>query len=172
MGKQFNKRLYPNLREFLGDLGFILKRSDKMKVLMRAEVIDEQFRERLMMAVTGVNGCRYCSYYHTQLALSAGIDPHELHAMGEQCFEHSPADQQTALLYAQHWVESSAHPDPGAIECLRREDTPEQVELIELCLRTIRVGNLSGNLFDYLLFKLSFGKWGASKKLTGSGVWK
>ena len=163
MGEKFNKRLYPNFGEFFSDLGFILKRSEKMKVLMRGAVIDDRFRERLMMAVTEVNGCRYCSHYHAQLALSAGVSPQELHAIGEMCFEHSPEEQQAALLYAQHWAESGAHPEPDAVECLRREYTPEQVKLIELCLRTIRVGNLSGNLFDYILFKLSFGKWGAGR---------
>ena len=163
MGRQFEKRLYPSLGEFLGDLGFILKRSRRMKVLMRGEVIDAQFRERLMLAVTEVNGCRYCSYYHPRLALDVGISPQELRAIGAQSFEHSPAEQQAALLYAQHWAESGARPDPGALGCMRREYTPEEVELIELCLRTIRVGNLSGNLFDYLLFKLSFGKLGLSE---------
>ena len=133
-----------------------------MKTLMRGDTIDAQFRERLMLAVTEVNGCRYCSYFHTKQALNAGISREELHTIGTDCFESSPAAQQPALLYAQHWAESDAHPDPGTVEFMAHEYSPEELELIELCLRTIRMGNLSGNLFDYVLFKLSFGRLGAS----------
>jgi AhpD family alkylhydroperoxidase len=158
MKKNFNKRLYPNLREFASDLAFVLRRMDKMKALMRGELIDARFRERLMMAVTEVNGCRYCAYYHTKQALAAGIGSEELEEISQLSFESSPEAQRPALLYAQHWAESDAHPDPDAWECLRDAYSPEELDLIELSLRTIRIGNLMGNLGDYLLFKLSFGR--------------
>ena len=158
MDQKFNKRLYPNLKEFFSDLSFIFKRTDKMKTLMRGEVIDNQFRERLMMAVTEVNGCRYCAYYHSQQALASGIGSDELTQMGEVFFKNSPEDQRPALLYAQHWAENNAHPDPDARAGILQTYSPEEVEMIELSMRVIRMGNLMGNLADYLLFKLSFGR--------------
>ncbi len=156
--KKFNKRLYPNLKEFFHDLGYVFKRTDKMKTLMRGEVIDATFRERLMMAVTEVNGCRYCAYYHSQQALAAGVGSDELAQIAEMSFESSPEKQRPALLYAQHWAESNAHPDPDAWTCMRGSYSPEELEMIELSLYVIRMGNLMGNLADYLLFKLSFGQ--------------
>jgi hypothetical protein len=39
----------------------------------------------------------------------------------------------------------------------------QAVELMELGLRMIRAGNLSGNTFDYLLYRISFGRWGTYK---------
>ena len=158
MKKKFNKRLYPNLKEFFSDLGYILKRSSKIKLLMRGEVIDSQFRERLMMAVTKVNGCRYCAYFHSQQALAAGVGSDELAQISEMSFESSPEEQRAALLYAQHWAESNAHPDPDARICMQDAYSPEEIEMIELSLHTIRMGNLMGNLADYLLFRLSFGR--------------
>ena len=129
-----------------------------MKVLMRGEIIDSKFRERLMMAVTEVNGCRYCAYYHTRQALAAGIGSEELEEIARFSFESSPEAQRSALLYAQHWAECDAHPDPDAWTCMEDSYSPEELELIELSLHTIRIGNLMGNLADYLLFKLSFGR--------------
>jgi AhpD family alkylhydroperoxidase len=158
MKKKFKKRLYPNLKEFFSDLSYIFKRTSKMKTLMRGEVIDNQFRERLMIAVTEVNGCRYCAYFHTQQALAAGIGSEELAHISEMSFESSPEEQRAALLYAQHWAESNAHPDPDARTCMEDAYSPEKLEMIELSLHTIRMGNLMGNLLDYLLFKLSFGR--------------
>jgi AhpD family alkylhydroperoxidase len=158
MKKKFNKRLYPNPKEFLSDLVFIVKRTSKMKALMRGETIDAKFRERLMMAVTEVNGCRYCAYFHSQQALAAGIGSDELAEIAEMSFESSPEEQHPALLYAQHWAESNANPEPDAWTCMQDAYTAEELELIELCLHTIRMGNLMGNLADYLLFKLSFGR--------------
>lgn len=165
MKKQFSKRLYPNLKEFLSDLGFILKRSSRMKSLMSGEVVDARFRERLMMAVTEVNGCRYCAYYHSRQALAAGISSEELAEIGAFSFESSPEAQRPALLYALHWAESDARPDPAAWDCMVEAYTPEELDLIELSLRIIRVGNLMGNLGDYLLYLFSFGRADIDSKL-------
>jgi hypothetical protein len=37
----------------------------------------------------------------------------------------------------------------------------QKVEAIELALQMIRMGNLSGNTLDYVLYKISGGRWGA-----------
>jgi hypothetical protein len=36
--------------------------------------------------------------------------------------------------------------------------------MIDLALRMIRVGNLLGNTFDYVLHRASFGRWGAWRR--------
>ena len=164
MKSKFNKRLYKNFGEFAVDIRYILSRREQIKVLMAGEQVSSAFRERLMMAVTEVNGCRYCSYYHTRQALEAGISPEELAEIGEKSFANSPSEEQPALLYAQHWAESNAQPDPEAVERLHEIYGEETGELIDLSLRMIRVGNLTGNLFDYILFILSFGR---AKKAAG-----
>ena len=45
------------------------------------ELIPAAFRERLMMVVTEVNGCRYCSYFHARAALAAGVSQEELRSL-------------------------------------------------------------------------------------------
>ena len=156
--KAFNRRIYHSLSAFIIDLKAIMVRRDQMKPLMRGELIDAAFRERLMLAVTAVNGCSYCSYAHARQALVEGIDSDEVKALQAGVVENSPREELPALLYAQHWAETSGSIDPaarGRIIELYNEDT---VNAIELALRTIQMGNLSGNTLDYILYRLSFGR--------------
>jgi hypothetical protein len=62
------------------------------------------------------------------------------------------------LCYAQHWAETDANPEPEARARLLETYGDETVAQIDLALRMIRIGNLTGNLLDYILFRLSFGR--------------
>jgi AhpD family alkylhydroperoxidase len=131
-----------------------------LREAMRENGLDPAFRERLMLVVTGVNGCRYCSYAHAREALSQGINQKEIDALGEGMFEGSPSAEAPALLYAQHWAEMDGNPEPGVREQIRQRYGKRILEQIEIALRMIRMGNLLGNTFDYLLYRVSFGRWG------------
>ena len=124
------------------------------------KAISPAFRERLMLTVTAVYGCRYCSYFHARQGLKSGIDSEEAVALLAGNHERCPPEEAIALLYAQHWAESNAKPDVEATERLERMYDTEIVKAINLTLRMVRVGNLAGNLLDYCLYKLSRGKWG------------
>lgn len=124
------------------------------------KAISPAFRERLMLAVTAVYGCRYCSYFHARQGLKSGIDSEEAVALLAGNQDGCPPEEAIALLYAQHWAESNANPDAEATERLERTYGVETVKAINLTLRMVRVGNLAGNLLDYCLYKLSRGKWG------------
>jgi AhpD family alkylhydroperoxidase len=127
---------------------------------MKGEVIEPAFRERLMLAVTEVNGCRYCRYAHARAALTAGVGETEIEEMAAGNLHRAPPEQVPALLYAQHWAETDAHPDPEARRRIVETYGPARTEAIELTVRMIRVGNLAGNTWDCLLYRFSFGRWG------------
>jgi AhpD family alkylhydroperoxidase len=75
-------RGYRHSAELAEDLRFIWKRRSMARRRMR-DLVPAAFRERLMMVVTEVNGCRYCSYSHARLALSAGVSREELRLVGD-----------------------------------------------------------------------------------------
>ena len=127
---------------------------------MRGTLISPAFRERLMLAVTAVNGCRYCSYFHTGEALRSGLSQEEISRLLSGEFAACPPEEAPAVIYAQHWAESNARPDPVALQKLQEIYGPEKADAIQIILRMIRTGNLSGNSWDYLLYRVSFGKWG------------
>ena len=71
--------------------------------------------------------------------------------------DHSPEGELTALCYARYWAEMDARPEEEARVRLLEMYGAETAARIELALRMIRIGNLTGNLLDYILFRLSFG---------------
>lgn len=113
-----------------------------------------------MLAVTAVNGCRYCSYYHTKQALKSGITAEEISSLLARDVADCPQDEAVAVAYAQHWAESNAHPDPEAVKTLQQTYGHEKTEAIHLILRMIRMANLLGNSWDYLIYRISFGRKG------------
>jgi AhpD family alkylhydroperoxidase len=128
--------------------------------------ISHAFRERLMIAVTSVNECRYCAYFHSHVARAAGIAPHEIVQLLRGEFADAPAEEMPALFYAQHWAETNAQPDPAMRAKFVETYGNETAQAIEFVLRMIRVGNLLGNLGDYILYRLSFGRLGLRKQIT------
>mgnify|MGYP006279026227 CR=1 FL=1 len=160
---KFKKRTFKSLGEFIEELKFIIKNREHIKKLEAGELIDDEFRQRLMMAVTEVNGCRYCSYYHSKLALKAGISQEELDSLLSGELKDCPEDQILALIYAQHWTEKKGQPEQEMKDNVKSEYGAEKFAAINLAVRMINFGNLSGNSFDYFLYKISFGLLGQSR---------
>jgi AhpD family alkylhydroperoxidase len=159
--KQFNRRIYRSVGDFWRDIRFPLQNRAQLRQAMRGEMVSFAFRERLMLAVTAVNGCRYCSFYHAQEALKAGLPEEELRQMLAGVVDGAPEEELPALLYAQHWAEANGKPDAAARQTLARTYGPERATAIETVLRMIHMGNLLGNTGDYWLYRLSFGAFGA-----------
>lgn len=159
--RRFTKRTYASMGEFWGDLRFLLAHRKDVKRLVEHEALNGAFRERLMLAVTQVNRCRYCSFAHTHQALKEGLAQDEIDALLDGELDGVPEDERTALLYAQHWAETRGQPDPEATARLDAAYGPEKAAQIHLALRVIRTGNYTGNTFDYFLYRASCGRWGA-----------
>jgi len=159
-GMKFNKRTYNSPGDFISDVLFPFKNRRKLRSVMRGTLISPAFRERLMLAVTAVNGCRYCSYFHTGEALKSGLSEQEISRLLSGESATCPPEEAPAVIYAQHWAESNARPDPLALQKLQEIYGIEKADAIQIILRMIRIGNLSGNSWDYLLYRLSFGRWG------------
>ncbi len=128
------------------------------------ELIPVDFRERLMMVVTEVNGCRYCSSYHSRQALTSGVPETELRELlAGSIPQEAPSTELPALYCAQNWAANNAQSDPQSEQHLREVYGAEKAEAIQIILRMIRVGNLLGNTADYWLFLFSFGWLGLRK---------
>jgi AhpD family alkylhydroperoxidase len=142
------------------DLRALIRERSQIKALMRGGLVDKAFQERLMLTVTEVNGCRYCAYAHARMALAAGVTQADVDALAGGNLDGSPPEQVPALLYAQHWAETDGRPDPRARERVLETYGQEKTEAMELSMRMIRVGNLAGNTWDYLMYRVSLGRWG------------
>jgi AhpD family alkylhydroperoxidase len=163
VGKYY-KRTYRNPREFFSDQIFLLKKWGRIRDLMRKKMLSGAFRERLMLSVTSVYGCRYCSWAHTREALKSGITQEEATRLLKGSVDSCPEEEAIAVLYAQHWADSDTRPDQEAISKLVETYGLDKAEAIDLVLRMVRVGNLTGNTWDAFLAKVSFGVLGSAKR--------
>jgi AhpD family alkylhydroperoxidase len=150
----FQKRFYTP-RALFRDLLTVLLRFPSILETSRSRRISRTFTEKIMLAVTSVNGCRYCWYGHARMALSAGVTAEEI----EQILAHElgsfPPEQALALAFAQHYAESGGRPDPQALQRLQEAYGPQKAESILDYIRLITIGNLSGNAFDAFLSRLA-----------------
>ena len=155
---KFKKRTYDNLKDFFSDLWFPIKNRGRLREITKKKVISPAFRERLMLAVSMVNGCRYCSYFHSKQALKSGVSQEEINQLISGDVANCPEDEAIGIIYAQHWAESDTRPDPETVQRVQQAYGVEKTEAIHLMLRMIRMGNLLGNSWDYFLYRISFGK--------------
>lgn len=118
-----------------------------------------------MLAVTRVNGCRYCAYGHSRAALAVGVTEAEIQHLMSGDLGGFPEEEAVALAFAQHYAESACQPDVQALRRLMDTYGPETARDIQAYLRMITFGNLYGNTFDALLSRL------AGKPAAGSSLW-
>lgn len=150
----FKKRTFSSFSQFLKETAAFLKSWRQIRKAMRSEVISPAFRERLMLAVTVVNECRYCSYAHSKEALKHGISQPELEQILSGEFKECPQREIPAILYAQHWAESDGQPKTEALDKLKEYYSAQEIEHIHLYLRMIRLGNLTFNSWNYIISRL------------------
>lgn len=153
---KFKKRVYRSIGDLCRDLMYPVKNRKLLRRAANEDLISTAFRERLMLAVTAVNGCRYCSYFHTKQALKSGVGPVEISRLLSGDVTDCPPDEAVAVSYAQHWAEANARPEPETTRRLQETYGQDIAEAITTYLHMIRVGNLLGNTWDYILYLVTF----------------
>jgi AhpD family alkylhydroperoxidase len=161
----FNKRVF-NIATFRAAVDDLVNDLDGIRATMRGKRVSKAFSERIMLAVTQVNGCRYCDYGHTRLALQAGMSPEEIAALAAGSFDQSPGEETIALMFAQHYAESKGQPDPESWQRLVETYGEDTARDILVYIRMITVGNLYGNTFDALLSRFR------GKPAPNSSLWQ
>lgn len=116
----------------------------KIKKAEAAGLIDDKFKERIMLAVTEVNGCALCSYSHTQMALEAGMSDQEIAALLQGIFDDVPSDELPAIIFAQHYADSRGRPTKGSLEQIVERYGQEKASAIVSVIRVIMMGNTYG----------------------------
>ena len=105
---------------------------------------DRRASERIMLAVTEVNGCALCSYGHTRLALDMGLSDTEVRALLGGVTKDVPADQLAGVAYGQHYADSRGHPDPDAWASLVGRYGEDRAHCVLQAVRMIMWGNATG----------------------------
>lgn len=131
------------------DLGFLISKVPAVARAMRNPDIGKVFTGKIMMVVTAVNGCTYCTWFHAQQAVTSGMSTDEIRNMFDLQFEASATEHELpALLFAQHYAETDRKPDPAMTARLAEFYGEKTAGDVMLLIRAIFFGNLLGNTFD------------------------
>ncbi len=142
---EFSKRRYRSIGELVSDIVFLIKNIGYLR-----NSLSQDFRERIMLAETQVNQCRYCNFLHTKLAILNGLSKNEITNIVGNC----PKEQVNAILYAQYFADVNGNVDEEIIRRLIKEYGERRFKEIDYYVRMMKVGNYIGNSFDYVLYKI------------------
>ncbi|HSR34683.1 MAG TPA: carboxymuconolactone decarboxylase family protein [Anaerolineae bacterium] len=149
----FRKRYYTT-RTLWRDLREITGHLPEIRETARSGRVSRAFAEKIMLAVTAVNGCRYCARFHTKLALREGVSPGEIERILSFEIGSFSEEESVALAFAQHWAETGGHPDAEAERTFREYYGAQVSADILHWMRMINFGNLAGNTWDAILWRL------------------
>jgi len=157
----FRKRKFESVGQALREVTALAKKPRKLAGIAAGKSeISPALRERIMLAVTSVNKCRYCTFVHSLIALKEGFSFDEIKSLLSGEVGDFDPEEREALLYAQHWADTGGNPSPEARQKLVETYGEKRTDEIETAIRAIMFGNYFGNTFDYLLHSVSGGKLG------------
>jgi AhpD family alkylhydroperoxidase len=153
MTGSFRKRIY-TISSFFHDLSAIIESTPVIIKTSRTKRVTKAFREKLFVAVSNVLGCRYCSWLHTEIALSKGVDKKEITKLLSQDIGEFPEDEAVALAFAQHYSETGGRPKKDAERRFYQYYGREMARDILKYIEMMYFGNLAGNTVEAFLERL------------------
>ncbi|MHA1220967.1 MAG: carboxymuconolactone decarboxylase family protein, partial [Candidatus Heimdallarchaeota archaeon] len=113
--KQFQKRRY-NFKSLFKDIKQFVVNFKQIKDTFTSQRIERQFAERIMLSVTSVNDCLYCTIGHTGSALKSGAYEAEIISILDNSFDAVRSDELVALNFAKQYARSNNHPTEAQIK--------------------------------------------------------
>lgn len=106
--------------------------------------ISKGFQTNIMLAVTEVNGCQLCSYFHTKNAIDSGIGDSELQSILSGDHKFVKPEEAKALLFAQHYAFEKEHYSEVTFQVIRDYYGDDKANAILSNIRMISFGNAYG----------------------------
>ncbi len=141
--KSTGKKLF-SIVEFYWIMTLAFRSVPLLKRAKAAGKMNHAFLERIMLAVTEVNGCAMCSYYHTKVALEAGFSEVEIRNMLGGTFSDVPAGELSGVLFAQHYADTRGKPSPESWRRLVEVYDETGASGVLAVTRMIMLGNAVG----------------------------
>ncbi len=120
----------------------------------RLEMLPKEFVERIMLAVTEVNGCAVCSYAHASWALQSGMDGEEISALLSGDDAAIRPEEAKAILFGQHYAETNGRPTRDTYEAVLTEYGPQRTRVIVAAIQMMMLGNVTGLPLSALMSRL------------------
>jgi AhpD family alkylhydroperoxidase len=135
----------------LGAKGFVLLRTSR-----KYKIFNKKIKERIMLAITEVNGCSMCSYVHTKVALSSGMDAKCIQGILGGDTSMIPVEDAVAVLFGQDYAASKDKPSLESLQRIKEEYGQDKADLIVAACQMITMTNGMGTSMEYLWNRIRF----------------
>lgn len=149
MEKIFYKKIYSH-SDFYKALALAVRSGKFLRLNRKKKIISPQFKERIMLAVTEVNGCEACSYAHTKFALEEGMSINEINAILSGDTETIPENELAGIFFAQHYTDNNGKVSQESWQRLVDEYDEEGALVILAVIRMMNIGNIYGMAYSAL----------------------
>jgi AhpD family alkylhydroperoxidase len=158
-----------NIAEYYWINVFVFRAIGKLAQNNRRKMVSKQFLEKIMLAVTQVNGCALCSYAHTKMALKEGFSREEIASLLNGDKEYILAEEAKAILFAEHYADQKGIPDQEMVFMLQQE-YPNSYLIILAGVQVMMFGNGMGLPYSAFLARLKGKKYPNSSLLYELGM--
>lgn len=144
----FHRRTF-SVRSFLAGSSWFVRNLPRLAEATLSDRVDDQFREKILLAVTAANECRYCLRVHTSVAGSVGIDEETIDRILATDIEAAVSEsERPALLFGLHYAETDGEPDLDVLAAVEAAYGPATAADILVFTRAMHLANLLGNTVD------------------------
>ncbi len=144
----FKKRYLTRPQELFSMIKSMRIQAKKIKKLNENQKINPALCEKVMLTVSGVTSCLYCSYLHAKNALEKGVRDSEVIKLLNCEFGDFPENEATALLYGQHWAETGGSPEANVRSRVMEYYGKKKLNHLETIIRALYMGNLISNTVE------------------------
>lgn len=142
-----NKQI-PHFESLLEYFSLILKiifHSTSLIFVLPSNKLLPEFKEKIVLAITGFNNCAYSSLLHTRTAIENGVKISEVKRLLEGKLETFPRDEYIALLYSKHWTETK-----GGVSKVERKKVinffgRRETRILEAVIMSAHFSNMCSN---------------------------
>jgi AhpD family alkylhydroperoxidase len=143
--KQGKLRIFASLKEFMSLFFTTFGRMMTLRKVPREEKLSPQFRATLMLVVSHVNRCAYCSYLHARRALEQGISQEEIDALIQNIGRPIDPAEAPGILFAQHVAETKGNVSADSLKKIEETYGHYQALQIRAFTQSVLFGNLCCN---------------------------
>jgi AhpD family alkylhydroperoxidase len=154
MSKTNSSRLY-SLAEAYKIMYRAFKGASVYGKALKKGLMNKEFSEKIMLAVTEVNGCAICSYAHTKMALESGMSGDEIKELLGGSMSNIPSEDLQAVMFAQHAAEKRGYPDKTTKQALIKDYGIEKSKAIMSAINFIMLGNAYGIPYGSLIARFN-----------------
>nr|WP_320118908.1 carboxymuconolactone decarboxylase family protein [uncultured Marinifilum sp.] len=157
-------------KEFYKHVKIAVNNFSDIQRIRKTSSVSKAFSEKVMLAVTKVNGCRLCNYVHTKNAIDAGASEEEINTMVNGELGNVENNESIALLFAQHYADTNGNYDLETYHKFEEHYGEKKAHDILTAIRIIMAANIHGISLDALQSRFKGKKMKGSKFRNELGI--